>query len=41
MQRRMTPDELSSVGTALQRALKDASNACILPKAATKLRPRQ
>ncbi len=41
MQRRMTPEELSAVGAALQRALTDASNACILPNAATKLRPRQ
>jgi hemerythrin-like domain-containing protein len=41
MQRRMTPEELSAVGAALQRALTDTSNACILPNAATKLRPRQ
>jgi len=39
MQRLMKPDELSAVGTALQEALADASNACILPTAATRLRP--
>ncbi|HEX3352901.1 MAG: hemerythrin domain-containing protein [Terriglobales bacterium] len=41
MQTRMTPEELSSVGAALQRALTDASNACILPSPSTKLRPKQ
>ena len=41
MQRLMTPEELSAVGAALQRSLTDASNACILPTAATRLRPRQ
>jgi hypothetical protein len=28
------------VGAALQHSLADASNACILPTAATKLRPK-
>ncbi len=41
MQRLMTPEELSAVGAALQQALTDASNACILPTAATRLRPKQ
>ena len=41
MQRLMNPEELSSVGTALQRSLSEASDACILPNAATKLRPKQ
>jgi len=29
------------VGAALQEALAEASNACILPTAATRLRPKQ
>ena len=41
MQTRMSSEELSAVGVALQRALTDVSNACILPNAATKLRPKQ
>ena len=41
MQKLMKPEELSAVGVALQQSLTDASNACILPNAATKLRPRQ
>lgn len=41
MQRLMTPEELSAVGAALQQALSDASNSCILPNTATRLRPRQ
>jgi hypothetical protein len=41
MQRLMGPDELSVVGAALQQSLSDASNACILPTAATRLRPKQ
>ena len=41
MQKLMKPEELSTVGAALQQSLVDASNACILPNAATKLRPKQ
>jgi hemerythrin-like domain-containing protein len=41
MQRLMKPEELSIVGVALQQSLADASNACILPTAATRLRPKQ
>jgi hemerythrin-like domain-containing protein len=41
MQNLMTPEELAVVGAALQQSLADASNACILPNAATKLRPKQ
>ena len=41
MQRLMRPEELSIVGAALQQSLSDASNACILPTAATRLRPKQ
>ena len=39
MQKLMKPEELSAVGIALQQSLADASNACILPNTATKLRP--
>ena len=41
MQKLMKPEELSTVGAALQKSLTDASHACILPNAATKLRPKQ
>jgi hemerythrin-like domain-containing protein len=41
MQKLMKPEELCTVGAALQRSLADASKACILPNAATRLRPRQ
>ena len=41
MQKLMGPEELSVVGAALQQSLADASNACILPNAATRLRPKQ
>jgi hemerythrin-like domain-containing protein len=41
MQRLMSPGELSLVGSALQHSLADASNACVLPTAATRLRPKQ
>jgi hemerythrin-like domain-containing protein len=41
MQKLMKPEELCIVGAALQRSLADASNACILPNASTRLRPRQ
>jgi hemerythrin-like domain-containing protein len=41
MQKLMKPEELSAVGAALQQSLADASNACLLPKAATWLRPKQ
>jgi len=41
MQKLMGPEELSVVGLALQRSLAEASDACILPNAATRLRPKQ
>ena len=41
MQKLMNPEELSAVGAALQQSLTEASDACILPNAATKLRPKQ
>jgi hypothetical protein len=40
MQKLMKPEELSAVGVALQQSLAEASKACILPNAATKLRPK-
>src|SRR4029077_15704394 len=41
MQKLLTSAELSTVGAALQQSLADASKACNLPNAATKLRPKQ
>ena len=41
MQRLMTPEQLSAVGTALQQSLADVSTACTLPNAATRLRPKE
>jgi hemerythrin-like domain-containing protein len=40
MQKVMGAEELSRLGAALDEALKDASQACILPNQATRLRPR-
>jgi hemerythrin-like domain-containing protein len=40
MQKVMSPVELEAIGTALDVALKDASQACILPSDATRLRPK-
>jgi hemerythrin-like domain-containing protein len=39
MQKEIRPDALAAVGSALQIALKDASNACFLSNQATRLRP--
>ena len=41
MQRLMSPQELAALGTTLEKALADASKACILPTAATRLRPKR
>jgi hemerythrin-like domain-containing protein len=41
MQERMTPGDLSAVGTALERELAQAPDACILPSHATRLRPKE
>jgi len=38
MQKEMSDEELSQIGAALEQALKDVSQACLLPTAATKLR---
>jgi len=40
MQRVMSSSELAALGSALNGALKDASKTCILPSAATRLRPK-
>jgi hemerythrin-like domain-containing protein len=40
MQQRMSSQELARLGTALERALADASKACLLPNEATRLRPK-
>jgi len=41
MQTLMSPEELHRLGPALLRTLSNASPACILPSAATRLRPEQ
>lgn len=41
MQRLMQPEELTRLGSALDHALATASDACILPTPATRLRPRK
>jgi hemerythrin-like domain-containing protein len=40
LQQLMTPEELATLGTQLAASLKDATQSCILPNAATKLRPK-
>jgi hemerythrin-like domain-containing protein len=40
LQGAMSPEQLTTLGAALDAALKDASQACILPNAATRLRPK-
>ena len=39
MQRLMKAEDLASLGDALDKALKSASESCVLPNAATRLRP--
>jgi hemerythrin-like domain-containing protein len=39
MQQLMDPEELAGLGTKLDAALKDAEQSCILPSAATRLKP--
>ena len=39
MQQLMDPEELAVLGTKLEAALKDAEQSCILPSAATRLKP--
>ncbi len=41
MQKLMSSQELAALGTALEKALADASKACILPTDATRLRPQR
>jgi len=40
LQALMGPEQLTVLGAALGAALKDASQACVLPNAATRLRPK-
>jgi len=40
LQNLMSPEELSEVGSALQEALKHATNTCAVPNPATRLRPK-
>jgi hemerythrin-like domain-containing protein len=39
LQQRMTAEQLGVLGTALEVALRDAAEACLLPSEATRLRP--
>jgi hemerythrin-like domain-containing protein len=39
LQKVMTPKDLAALGVALEEALKDAAQSCILPNQATRLRP--
>ena len=41
MQRLMTAEELAALGTALETALSQASNSCLIPTEATRLRPKK
>jgi hemerythrin-like domain-containing protein len=41
MQRLLTPEELAAVGASLEKALANASTACLLPNQATRLRPKR
>jgi hemerythrin-like domain-containing protein len=40
LQQLMTPEQLADLGPSLEAALKDASQSCIVPNEATKLRAR-
>lgn len=40
LQKRLSPDQMASIGKALDQALAEASNACILPNEATRLKPK-
>jgi hemerythrin-like domain-containing protein len=39
MQQLMKPEDLATLGQALDKALESASESCVLPNAATRLRP--
>ncbi|MBZ5597046.1 MAG: hemerythrin domain-containing protein [Acidobacteriia bacterium] len=41
MQSRMTSEELADLGTALDRELAQASDTCVLPTPATRMRPKR
>lgn len=40
LQQRLNSEQMTALGKALDEALADASNACILPNEATRLRPK-
>jgi hemerythrin-like domain-containing protein len=40
LQKRLSVDELSDIGKRLDHALSNASNACLLPNEATRLKPK-
>ena len=40
LQKRLDREQLSSIGTRLQKALADATNSCLLPNEATRLRSK-
>ncbi len=40
LQKRLSPEQLTALGQALEHALTGASNACILPNEATRLKPK-
>jgi len=40
LQKRLSPEQMTALGKGLAQALADASNACILPNEATRLRPK-
>jgi len=41
LQLKMTPEELSALGTKLEAALKDAAQSCILTNEATAVKPKR
>jgi hemerythrin-like domain-containing protein len=41
MQRLLSAEELAGLGRALEAALRDVSNACLVPTEATRLRPKK
>jgi hemerythrin-like domain-containing protein len=41
LQKVLNPEQMASIGLALDRALTEATNGCILPNEATRLRPKR
>jgi hemerythrin-like domain-containing protein len=40
LQKRLSPEQMASLGKSLEKALADASNACLMPNEATRLKPK-